>query len=170
MPVNASMHIGFTASKSGTVPNIGNSLWAGTIDQTLNFANGTGANQADLVYMAERTIASATTDSIDLNGVLTDAQGATITAVELVALTVMNKNAAGTANTTNLVIGGGTTNQIPGFSTAIATIKPGGMFLYVNPDATGIATITAATGDILPIVNSTGAAATYQIAALCRSV
>ncbi len=43
MPVNASMHIGFTASKSGTVPNIGNSLWAGTIEQTLNFANGTGA-------------------------------------------------------------------------------------------------------------------------------
>lgn len=168
MAVNGSISLKLAASKSGSA-TIGTPLWTGAIEQTLNFASGTVANAADIVYIAERTIASNTTDSIDLAGVLTDAFGATITAAELVAIAVINKNATGVANTTNLTIGGGSTNQVPGFSSGIATVKPKGMFLHVNPDATGIATVTAGTGDILPIVNSTGAANTYQIAILART-
>lgn len=151
------------AAVAGVAPN-----WAAAINKTLLLSHGTGANQADIVYLEERTVASATNLDLDLAGVLTDAFGATITAAELVALTVVNEARNGTPNTTNLTLGGGT-NTVPGFSAALWPLSPGGFFDVASPGAAGLATITAATGDILRIANSSGATATFQICIIARS-
>jgi len=169
MAVGASVSVKVAGSKSGS-PNVGSAIWSGLLDKALTFGNGTTASNIDLIYMAERTIASNTTDSIDVAGVLTDALGATITAAEIVGLVLINEAEDGTANTTTLTIGSASaTNELPGFDVARDTVRPGGVFVLVNPDATGIAAVTAGTADILPIVNSSGASNTYQLAILARS-
>jgi hypothetical protein len=43
-------------------------------------------------------------------------------------------------------------------------LGPGGIFLFVNPGAAGIATVTAGTGDILRVDNSgAGTTVTFDI-------
>ena len=172
MTVQATIRAALSVSQAGGNAFSSGPFWGGSIDEIIALANGTGANQCNLAYIAERTVASATNDDIDLAGVLTDALGATITAAELVALLVINKQKDGTANTTNLTIGGGT-NPVVGFlggtTPTVGPIRPGGMFLLTSPDAAGIGAVAAGTGDILRIANSSGATAKYMIAVLARS-
>ena len=137
------------------------------IETLIQLTDGTTANKANLAFVDQRTVATGATDSIDLAGVLTDAFGATITAAELVAVLIINKPRTGAVNTTDLTIGGGTNGVITdalGF-----VLKPGAVFLLAAGDAAGVKTVTAGTADILTIVNSAGAAATYQIAILARN-
>ncbi|MFO1126371.1 MAG: hypothetical protein U1E25_14580 [Methylocystis sp.] len=85
--------------------------------------------------MAERTVASATNDDIDLAGVLTDALSVTITAAELIALVIINKQKDGTANTTNLTIGNGSDPMIGflgGTTPTIGPIRPGGSSCWLR--------------------------------------
>lgn len=142
------------------------------IQAILNFTNGTGANQANILWADQRTIATAANDDLDLNGVLTNAFGATVSAVELVAIIVINAPRSGAANTTNLTIGGGA-NPVTGFlggtTPTIGPIRPGGFVFLGCGDAAGLGAVTAGTGDILRIANSAGASATYQIAILARN-
>jgi hypothetical protein len=49
------------------------------IEATINLADGTGADQANLIYLAERTVASGANDDLDLAGSLTDPSGAVLT-------------------------------------------------------------------------------------------
>lgn len=172
MAVSAEFKMSLSANQVGT-GSFGNSAyWGAAIEAALSFSDGTTANKFDQLYVAERTVASATNDDIDLAGVITDAFGATITAAELVGIVLVNKSKAGVANTTALTIGGGT-NPFVGFLTgttpAITKVGPGAVFAFISPDATGLGTITAGTGDILRIANASGAANTFQIALLLRS-
>lgn len=142
------------------------------MSKTQSIADGTSANQADLLFVDQRTVASASNDDIDLAGVLSDFNGTTITFAELVALIVINGPKTGSANTTDLTIGAGS-NPFLGFlggtTPTVGPIKPGGTFFLFAGDAAGIGTVTAGTGDILRIANSSGASATYQIGILGRS-
>lgn len=142
------------------------------VDQLITLTSGTGAGQADILWCDQRTVSSASNDDLDLSGVLTDAFGATITAVELVALIVINAPQSGSANTTNLTIGGGS-NPVVGFlggtTPTIGPIRPGSFVFLGSSDAAGFGAITAGTGDILRIANSSGASATYQIGIIARS-
>lgn len=160
----------FKATQLG--PNDFGGSFSPTMEAMLQTSFGTGANQADLLFIDERTVASATNDDLDLAGALTSAFGATIAAVELVAVFVINRPRTAAANTTNLTIGGGT-NPVVGFlggtTPTIGPIRPGGFVMIGCGDAAGIGAVTAGTGDILRIANSSGAAATYQIAILARS-
>ncbi len=153
--------------------DFGGPAFAPTVQQTINTLLGTGANQADILFVDERTVASASNDDLDLAGVLANAFGATITAAELVAVMVINAPVGGTANTTNLTIGGGS-NPVVGFlggtTPTIGPIRPGGVVLLACADAAGLGAVTAGTGDILRIANSSGAAARYQIAIVARTV
>ncbi len=168
MTVSAKLDLSLAVNLKGANAFSAGPFWNGAMLLSQAFSDGTIANKVDRAYMAERTVASAANDDIDLAGVLTDALGVTITAVELVGLLILNKRASGVANTTNLTIGG-STNGVPGFTTAGHVVKPGGAFLLMNPDATGIATVTDFTGDILRITNGSGASNTYQIGVLARS-
>lgn len=137
-----------------------------------SLTDGTGANQADLMYVSERTVADGANDDIDLAGSLSDAFGATITAAEIVAIMVVNKQQDGTANTTDLTIGGAS-NAFEGFlggtSPTVGPIKPGGVFFIGAGDAAGIGAVSGGSTDELRIANSAGAANTYQIGILARS-
>lgn len=143
------------------------------IEKLLTFEEGTGANQADLPYIAERQVADGGNDDIDLAGVLTDIFGETITNAEIAALFVLNqRKSSGTANTTDLTIGGGS-NPFLGFlggtTPTIGPLKPGaGCFLFAG-DAAGLGAVTASTADILRISNSAGAVNNYQIGIIGRS-
>lgn len=134
--------------------------------------DGTTASKADLLYVAQRSVATGANDDIDLAGVLTDAFGSVITNAELVGILVINQAANGTANTTNLTIGGAT-NPFVGFlggtTPTIGPIRPGGAFMLFAGDAAGVGTVVAGTGDNLRIANSAGATANYQIAIVGRS-
>lgn len=153
--------------------DFGGPAFAPNVAARLNTILGTGAGQADILFVDERTVASASNDDLDLAGVLANAFGATIAAAELVAILIINAPVGGTANTTNLTIGGGT-NPVVGFlggtTPTIGPIRPGGFVLLGCGDAAGLGVVTAGTGDILRIANSSGAAARYQIAIVARSV
>lgn len=163
-------------SVKATATQNGDNAYADTfspaLSEVVNLTSGTGANQFDLVYADERTVADGANDDIDLAGVLADAFGDTITFAELVGLVVINKQSDGTANTTDLTIGGGS-NPFIGFlggaTHTVGPIKPGGVFSIFAGDAAGVGTVTAGTADILRVTNGAGASSTYQIAIFGRS-
>jgi hypothetical protein len=170
---SAELAVSFKASQSGGSNSFGSTYWNGVMSLVQPFSGGTTANKFDQLYMAERSVNASSNDDLDLSGVLTDIFGATITSVELVGIVLINAPKAGSpANVSNLTLGGGS-NPVVGFlggtTPTVGPIKPGGCFVLMNPDATGLATITAGTGDILRIANGSGGAATYQIALMLRS-
>ena len=138
----------------------------------MTFLDGVGALQADLLFMDQRSVLTGANDDIDLAGVLLNAFGQTITTAELVGVFVINAPITGAPNTTNLTIGGGT-NPVTGFlggtTPTIGPLRPGAVVFLACPDAAGLGSVVAGTGDILRIANSAGATANYQIAILGRS-
>ena len=171
MAVTATLVAQFKATQTGA-NDFGGPTFTPEVSKIISLTSGTSAGMADIVWCDQRTVSSASNDDLDLSGVLTDAFGATVTAVELVALIVINAPASGTANTTNLAIGGAT-NPVVGFlggtTPTIGPVRPGSFVFLGSSDAAGFGAITAGTGDILRIANSAGAAATYQIALVARS-
>lgn len=133
----------------------------------LDFANGTGANQFDLLFTDTRTIAASGSEDLDLAGVLADALGATLTMAEVVGIMIT----AAAANTNNVVVGDAT-SPVPLFGGTNPTIsvKPGGVFLIAAPNAAGQFTVGAGSTDDLKIANSgSGTSVTYTISVLGRS-
>jgi len=170
---NAVVNFSMTATQQGTNAFAAGPFWTGAVSYAQAFASGSGAGQCDLCYMANRTVTTGATDSIDLNGALTDALGVTISTIHLVALFIENINSTGgAANTTTLTLGGGA-NPFVGFlggtTPTIGPLQPGACLFLCSPAAAGLGTVTAGTADILSIVNSAGASNTYQIGILGRS-
>lgn len=132
------------------------------IARTNQLASGTGANQADRIWAATRTIAASGTDDLDLAGVLVDAVGTTLGFARIKGLYV----AANAANTNNVLVGAAAANQFATWlsaATTSLTVRPGGAFFLFAPDATAYA-VTAGTGDILRVANSAGGTSvTYDI-------
>jgi hypothetical protein len=171
MALTASITAALTAVQTGSNDFDGDKF-APAMRKTISLTDGTGANQADILFMDQRSVASASNDDIDLYGSLTDAFGTTVSAAEIVAIFIVNGPISGSANTTDLTIGAGS-NPFVGFlggtTPTIGPIKPGGMFMIGAGDAAGIGTVTATTADILRVANSSGATATYQIGIIARS-
>lgn len=171
MALTADIKVSLRATQTGS-NDFGGPVYTPAIAAALALTDGTGANQADIIFCDVRTVNSASNDDIDLAGVLSSAFGSTITFAELVGLVIINAPASGAANTTNLTIGVGS-NPFLGFfggtSPTLGPIRPGGVFLLASPDAAGIGTVAAGTGDILRVANSSGASATYQIGIIGRS-
>ncbi len=152
----------------------GGPIFNQSIRQVLDFTTGTGADQADIMWMDERTVASGATDSIDLTSSLKNPDGVQKILVRPTALLIINapRNSS-TPNTTGLTVGGVAANTYAGFFSpatgGLISIQPGGGALLWNRGAASYATITDVTNDILAIVNSAGASNTYQIAILGRT-
>lgn len=135
----------------------------GLIKKIYSFADGAGVNAANRAFFDRRTLSASATESLDLAGSLVDAFGSTITWARVKVLAVT----AASANTNNVIVGGtgsnGFINWVSDATDAIV-VRPGGMFVLVATDATGYA-VTAATGDLLKIANSSsGTSVTYDIA------
>lgn len=126
------------------------------------FTDGTGANQARILFSDTRTLSASATENLDLAGVLTDVFGNVITFDKIKAIIVT----AAAANTNNVVFGGAASAQAaPWFGDVADTvvIRPGGCLCLVAPDATGY-DVTATTADLLKIANSSsGTPVTYTI-------
>jgi hypothetical protein len=173
MTVSAKLSAVFEASQVGT-NDYGGPNFSAVMQDVLQLSNGGGAGQANILFMDERTVASAANDDLDLNGTaLQTVYGANIAATSIVAVLIVNapRLASDPVNTTSLTIGGGTspvTTFMGGTTPTFGPIRPGG-FLFFGCDAVGgVGAITAGTADILRIANSAGASAKYQIALLMR--
>lgn len=136
------------------------------VNSILDLVTGTTAGKADLVFADTRTITASSSENLDLAGGLTDAFGAAITFVEIVAILV--KPAA--ANVNNVLVGGAASNGFAtpfGDATDVVKVAPGGLLMLVSD--TGYA-VTASTGDILKIANGgSGSSVTYDIVLIGRS-
>jgi hypothetical protein len=132
------------------------------LDYTQLFSSGTGANQASNIFHDRRTLTASSTENLDLAGVLTNKFGTVLTFTKIKAIIIH----ASSANTNNVLVGGAASNAFinwVGDQTDIITVRPGGTFILIAPDATGYA-VTAATGDILKVANSSsGTSITYDI-------
>jgi hypothetical protein len=139
-----------------------------TLSSLLQLTPGTGAGKADKLYAASRTIAASTSENLDLAGGLTDPLGATLTFVKVKAILVI----ASSANTNNVVLGGAASNTFTGpfvDATDKVSVPPGGAVLLTHPGAGW--TVTAATGDILTVANSSsGTTVTYTVLLIGTSV
>ena len=104
----------------------------------VNLKDGTGANQAQVLFHDTRTLADGANETLDIqDGSLTDAFGTAVTIEKLKALYIKNNS-----TNANLLIGGAASNAIGLFSdsTDKAVVKPGGEYLVTAPDSTGLDT------------------------------
>ena len=124
-----------------------------------SFATGVAALQCDKVYDQERTV--ATSETLDLAGVLTDVFGAALTFVKIRAIMVE----ADAANVNDVVVGGAGSNAWVGpfgANTHTVAIQPGDMWMMTA--ATTGWTVTPGSGDLLKVLNSSsGASVKYRI-------
>lgn len=133
-----------------------------TKDYTQNLSSGTGANQASDIFQDNRTIAASSSENLDLSGTLTNAFGVTLNFTKIKAIIIH----ANSANTNNVQVGGAASNAFVNWvadATDIINIRPGGTLILVAPDATGYG-VTASTGDILKVANSSsGTSVNYDV-------
>lgn len=131
------------------------------LQPAISLGTGTGTNQADLMFSDSRTLTASATENLDMAGSLTDPLGATLTFATIKVV----KICADAANTNNVLVGGAASLGLLGIfddATDIVRVKPGGCFIWIAPK-TG-ATVTAATGDILKVANSSsGTSVTYTV-------
>lgn len=129
--------------------------------KALSFGDGAGAGAVNLLFHDQRTLAASATENLDLAGTLADKFGQTLTFARIKAVLVV----AATGNTNNVNVTQPASNGVPVFLAAGdgVGIRPGGMFLWVAPDAAG-AVVTAGTGDLLTVTNSAaGTSVTYDV-------
>lgn len=173
MTLEATVRAEFILNQTGA-GDFGPPRFAAIIAGSLALSDGVDAGEADILFTDERTVASNSNDDLDLAGGLTDAFGNTITLAKIVAIMIINKpkTSGAAANTTNLTLGVGSnpvTGYMGGTNPTLGPIRPGGVRLLAESDVAGLCAVAAGTADILRIANSSGAAATYQIAILGRS-
>ncbi|MDD9733107.1 hypothetical protein PVW46_24670 [Mameliella sp. AT18] len=171
MTLKAELRVRLEATQTGE-SDFGSVSFTPLMQLAQALADGTGANQADVLWMDERPVADGANDDLDLSGALTDVFGNSVNMAEVVAIFIINAPRSGSANTTDLTVGGAT-NAFEGFlggtSPTIGPIKPGGFLAIGAGDAAGIGAVTGGSEDELRIANSAGAAATYQVAIIGRS-
>lgn len=147
----------------------GTSKLAVTIGADTAIASGTTAGSADTVYLEEAySIAASGSQNFDLSGALTDPLGGAAVFAKVDVIVIK----ASASNTNNVLLGGAASNGFVGpfaDATDILSIKPGGQAtLYAG---TAGWTVTAGTGDILKIANSSsGTAVVFDLAIIGRSV
>lgn len=158
--VNADLGVLLKGTYTGT-NDLGSVSFAFNQSASQQFTSGTTTGKADKLFSDTRTLAASATENLDLAGSLTDPFGVTSTFVKVKAIYI--KAAAG--NTNSVVVGGAGSNTFTGpFADATdkVTIPPGGFVLLVHPGAGW--TVTAATGDILLVANSSsGTSVSYDV-------
>lgn len=167
MPLTTSVFIDFVADYSSSSFDLQTPTAPVRLAQQITLASGVGANAADRIYADTRVIAASATDSLDMAGSLTDAFGVAFTPARIKGLFVR----ASAANVNNVNVLRPATNGVPTFLAASGglPLKPGGVFLWLDPSATG-SPVTATTGDLIDFVNSgAGSSVTYDVVILAAS-
>lgn len=125
-----------------------------------DFANGVGANQANVIWSDRRTLAASTTEDLDFaGGGLTDAFGVAVAPVKLRAVII----SSATANTQNITLfGDAAAILLLNTAATTVTLQPGAVYVYTAPATAGVA-VTATTADIIQVANGAGTSVTYDI-------
>ena len=143
---------------------LGTTLYNLAFEYVASLADGTGANQADLLYLNDPanplSLAAAADNNLDLNNLLTDAIGdpTPFVKVKVIAMVPLD------TNTDIMRIGGAAANPFLGpFGSATfkQDVSPGGLYHVVNRIAGW--TVTPGTGDILRINNPGAGTALYHV-------
>ena len=163
MAIIADTKVSFRVVETGT-GGLGTPTEIHEIAALVALANGTGANQANLVYSASGSLAATTLD-LDLNGSLTTTVTGAVNFDKITAIVVRNK-----ATTTGytLKVGAGS-NPIAACWIAAgdgATIGAGGCLVLTAP-VDGFA-VTAGTADILRLDSGANTVA-YEVLLIGRS-
>lgn len=125
------------------------------------FDTGAGIDQAQIAFGDIRSVNAAATDSLDLAGGLAGLLGGTLTFTAIKEIFIF----AAVANDASLLVGEGISNAFVGPFGASAVgilVPPGGILHLRNPTAAGW-TVTAGTGDLLPVENPGAVANSYTI-------
>lgn len=131
-----------------------------TYSQRVRLATGTSPSQADLIWTDTRTLAASGTEDLDLKGSLLTPLGQAFTPAKLKAVIIT----AAAGNTNDVNVSRSASNGVPLFAAAgdLIPVKPGGLFVWCAP-GTGV-TVTAGTGDLITIANSSsGTGVTYDV-------
>lgn len=166
MSLTSSIKLNVSAVQSSAL-DLGTRSFPAALNLAIALANGTGANQADLMFSDTRTLTASATEDLDLAASLTDSFGATITFARIKAIII----SAASGNANNVNVTRPASNGVPLFLAASdgLAVRPGGLFALVGPDATGVA-VTAGTGDLLTFTNSAGSTSvSYSIIILGAS-
>jgi len=135
MSLTVKVVLGFDAVCQA-VQNLSNLADRLSINRALELPNGTGANQANVLYHGQRTLADAADETLDLyGGTLLDSLKNALTMEKLKVLFLKN-----TSVEASLLIGGAGTTPVDLFADPADAFKlrPGGVFLTTAPDANGI--------------------------------
>jgi hypothetical protein len=160
VPLDTKLSVALTANQTSPLDLVSRSAPL-SVGFRKALTNGTGANQANLVWSDQRTIAASGNDDLDLAGTLTDAFGATITFARIKTLMIK----AADTNVNNVVVGGASSTfatWVTGTNPAVL-VRPGGLLVLSASDATAYA-VTATSADTLRITNGgAGTSVVYDI-------
>ena len=130
----------WTYSKSG-VPSATQSFADRLYD--LTHTSGAGLNQMDSLFSERVTLTNGQARTVNLATGVTDAFGDTITFTEVKFFAVSLPVSVGAVtNLNNVTVGNAATNEFAtwcGGTNQTVTVRPGGIFMMVAPDATGYA-------------------------------
>lgn len=127
--------------------------------------DGIGYNQANLAWdTGERTLASGANEDLDLVGGFNNPFGTTQSPAKIKAVLFLNYNENTQKLTVKSAASNGWTGMITGNSNGVI-VPPGssqmaGRFEWIAPQ--GVA-ITAGTGDLINVLNSSGESCIYQV-------
>lgn len=163
MTLSASLSMSVRTTQQNTI-DAGSASARRAVELALALTDGTGAGQADRVFVDTRTLAASGTEDLDLAGALTDAFGTAQVFARVKALLVV----ADDGNSNNVVVSRPASNGLAIFSAAsdAVPVRPGGAFALGCgvADATGYA-VTGGTGDLITVTNGgAGTGVTYSIA------
>ena len=166
MPLSSSLKVGFRGTQT-SVLDLGTAALPYELAAAITLADGTGADQADLLFSDTRTLAASATENLDLSGVLASAFGSTIAMAKVKAILIV----AASGNTNDVQVTRPASNGVPCFLAAGdgVAVGPGDFFAITRRGASGFA-VTAGTGDLITITNSAGGTSvTYSVVVLGTS-
>lgn len=161
------------ATLKGTLDVVLDALYASSLDvgsaeypvkyrPNVTYSTGTGTGQVNAMFSDTRTLAASGTENLDLAAALTDAFGNTLTFTKIKAVIIK----ADGGNTNEVQVTRPASNGVPLFIAAGDGISLAAGDLFVFAGAVG-KTVTASTGDLLTITNSSsGTGVTYTIIVL----
>ena len=134
MPLNAQLTLSILAHETSS-GDLSRTLRATPVSYALSLADGTGVNQAQVVWSDSRTV-ETTAENLDLRSLSDTRDGAAVT----VSFTAVKAIYVRNTHATNLLLVGGATapNAAGGLPLGVATpLPPGGVYCVVAPSADG---------------------------------
>ncbi len=141
----------------------GEQPYAAGINEIL-WRSGVGYNEADLVFGDTRSLGTGANEDLDFVGGFNDAFGTAVSPAKIKAVIIVNNNTDTQTLTLKSAAANGWAGMLTGNGAGV-TVQPGssqcpGMFCWIAPK--GVA-ITAATADLINVLNSAGATVSYSL-------